>query len=97
MNKCRTYCFFRPPADICSEFEVEKTELPASVEYFPVLKECCFLLIVISGDCIITTENEEPILCSQGHVYFASAGIKYDVKTNGGVVFYKANVNMCNV
>jgi mannose-6-phosphate isomerase class I len=88
----------RPPVDICSEFEVEKTELSAQVEYFPEARTCCFILIILTGECEITVAGEAPVICSQGHVFFVPALTSLSVKASStGVVYYKAHVNMENL
>jgi len=90
---------YRPPVEICSEFEVEKTELPADTEYTPEVRTCCFILIVMSGECIITVNGEnDTTTCSQGHVFFVAAGTSFKVTAlSEGAVYYKAHVNMENL
>lgn len=86
--------------EICSEFEVEKTELPAGTEYNPEVRTCCFILIVMSGECLITANNENDVVttCSQGHVFFIAAGTSLVVTAlSEDVVYYKAHVNMENL
>lgn len=101
----------RPPVEICSEFEVERTELPAGADYAPAVRTCCFLLLVMAGECVITssTNNDSnntagvdsesvSVSLSQGHVYFVAAGTSLTVKAlSAGVVYYKAHVNMQNL
>lgn len=89
-----------PPVEICSEFEVEKTELPPDVDYSPAVRSCCYLLLVMAGECVITSTatGAVSVSVSQGHVYFVSAGMNLTVKAmSAGVVYYKAHVNMQNL
>ena len=93
-----TIVLCRPPVDICGEFEVEKTELPADVEYAPEARACCCILIVMAGACEVTVNDEATASCTpcaQGHVFFIAAGTSMSVRALAeGAVYYEAHVNM---
>lgn len=89
---------YRPPADICSEFEVEKTELPRECEYSPESLNCCCLILIVSGECSVAQESGSELFVAEGHVYFLAARTAITVKTStSGVKYYCAHINLQNL
>lgn len=101
---------YRPPADCCAEFEVERIELPArTTGYHPIRVDAgCILLLQSAGEdhSAAATEvkltavregeqSETTLHLAVGAVVYTSAGQDVTISTGAsGAVFYRAHVNL---
>jgi hypothetical protein len=89
---------YRPPADVCSEFEIEQTTLPAGTgSYQPAPVPCaCMLLLLRGGTFTVTdTSNNTSEHHKEGTVLFVPAHAQVTVAGGAeGALFYRAHVNL---
>lgn len=90
----------RPPADVCSEFEVSATSATGPVEAAPLpVVDCASIIIVYDGLCSLhdaacsSTGSRE---CAAGTVLFVPAGaeLRFSVADAGSAKLFRAHVNL---
>ena len=88
---------YRPPADVCAEFEVTMTTLPVgTASYSPMMRDCASIVIVTRGSGVATCAETEVAL-RPGVVLFLGANKEMKVNTAGSsedLVFFRAHVNL---
>ena len=89
---------YRPPGDVCSEFEVERTTLPPNTgAYSPPILPCGYILLLLSGSsCTVSnTTTGESISLQVGTVMFIAANTPLSIDGGAeGVQLYRAHVNL---
>jgi mannose-6-phosphate isomerase len=89
---------YRPPLDVCAEFEVERTELPAGLQaYSPVTVNCGCLIIVTQGTGVVVQTMEElGVQLMPGSVVFipANSSSQFKVDESSSLVYFRAHVNL---
>jgi len=87
---------YRPPADCCAEFEVERITVPAHTTYTPPPVPCGAMLLMISGeDGTASGSPNAPLPLKAGSVVFVGASEDINITTGGiETVFYRAHVNL---
>mmetsp|Transcript_2467 Transcript_2467/g.2427 ORF Transcript_2467/g.2427 Transcript_2467/m.2427 type:complete len:447 (+) Transcript_2467:46-1386(+) len=97
---------FRPPFDICAEFEVEKIELLSGQLTSFLRVPCASIFILVSGTCNLLVQIDSSSsyieyphsikedIASTGSIYFLSANQSAIITTDTGVVIYRAHVNL---
>lgn len=86
----------RPPASVCSEFEVETTVLPSGLGSYEILSvPCGSILLFLRGDARLTLD-ETTLDVKPGSIIFTASGAKVIVTSSDGkeVLFYRAHANL---
>lgn len=91
---------FRPPASVCSEFEVEKISIPSNVvsvddfSYTIPSRAGASILLFLNGSCLL--ESDTSIQVTTGTVLYLSAGktLKLTSSDKQNVLLYRAHANL---
>lgn len=89
---------YRPPIDLCAEFEVEKVEISANMLYsLRKIDTASIILIVEASDNAQFSSENSIIQVSMGSVLFigANAQVKID-SSDKPILLYRAHVNLGN-
>lgn len=87
---------FRPPVSICSEFEVERSVIPAGSESYQIVPvDCGSILLFLEGSCNLNLDGNN-LEAQSGSSIFIAAGAKVQLSIKGGdqVLFYRAHANL---
>lgn len=86
----------RPPASVCSEFEVETTTVPAGISSYDILiVPCGSILLFLKGAAVLKLDDIS-IEVYPGSIIFTAANSKVTVSSSDGkeVLFYRAHANL---
>jgi len=91
---------YSPPADMCAEFEVERTSVPAGVlGYRPIRLKCSCILLVLEGSATLTLNlagEQQPLKVSPGSIVFTASDADVSISVEGAenLLLYRAHVNL---
>lgn len=89
---------YRPPYDVCDEFEVEMVKLPRQSSKYVLPTRVCASLIIVTEGSNVTVEDEfnnESLYLDSGSVLFVGAGIQIYITTlDVDIVFFRSHANL---
>merc|ERR1719421_2375594 len=88
---------FRPPVDVCSEFEVERTLIPKVTQSYTIpARPGASILIFLEGTGTLNQDGAETIRIGPGSIIFIAAGkdTKFTGEEISDVLFYRAHANL---
>ena len=88
---------FRPPVDVCSEFEVERAMIPKTTQSYTIpARPGASILIFLEGTGTMSQDGTEVIQVGPGSIIFVAADkdTKFSSKETSDVLFYRAHANL---